>query len=50
VVAGTLRVATSFTLYVVVVLPAAGGLSPFAAMLHARSFWLVLGGSHRDPV
>lgn len=45
VVAGTLRMATSFTVYLLVVLPLAGGLGTFAAMFHQTSFWVVLGGA-----
>ena len=45
VVAGTLRMATSFVFYAAVVLPAAGGLHIFAASLSHTSFWLVAGAS-----
>jgi drug/metabolite transporter (DMT)-like permease len=41
VVAGTLRMVTSFALYLVIVLPLAGGLGVFAAAFGQKSFWLV---------
>jgi drug/metabolite transporter (DMT)-like permease len=45
VVAGTLRMATSFVLYVAVVLPLAGGLDVFAAAFTSTSFWVVAGAA-----
>lgn len=45
VVAGSLRMATSFTVYLGVVLPIVGGLGTFATAFHAASFWLVLAGA-----
>ena len=45
VVAGTLRMATSFVVYLVVVLPLAGGLGVFASRSAHASFWLVLGAA-----
>jgi drug/metabolite transporter (DMT)-like permease len=42
IVAGTLRMATSFVVYAVVVLPVAGGLRLFAAAFSRTSFLLVL--------
>ena len=45
VVAGTLRMAASFAVYLFVVLPLVGGLGTFAAAFGHRSFWLVLGGA-----
>jgi drug/metabolite transporter (DMT)-like permease len=41
VVAGTLRMATSFVLYIAVVLPLAGGLGVFAAAFGHTTFWVV---------
>ncbi|HEX5643179.1 MAG TPA: DMT family transporter [Thermoleophilia bacterium] len=45
VVAGTLRMATSFVVYLCVVLPLAGGLGVFAAAFGQTSFWIVLGAA-----
>ena len=45
VVAGTLRMATSFVVYAVVVLPLVGGLRVLGGALSHPSFWLVLGAS-----
>ena len=45
VVAGTLRMATSFVVYVAVVLPLVGGLGVFAAAFAGTSFWVILGAS-----
>ncbi len=45
VVAGTLRMATSAVIYLVVVLPLAGGLGVFAAAFRSTSLWLVLGAA-----
>jgi drug/metabolite transporter (DMT)-like permease len=45
VVAGTLRMATSAVVYLVVVLPLAGGLTVFAHAIGGASFWLVLGAA-----
>ena len=45
VVAGTLRMATSFVVYIGVVLPLAGGLGVFTAAFSAASFWVVLGAA-----
>ena len=45
VVAGTLRMATSFVVYATVVLPLAGGLRVLGGALSHPSFWLVLGAS-----
>ena len=42
VVAGTLRMATSAVVYLVVVLPLAGGLTVFASAIGGASFWLIL--------
>lgn len=42
VVAGTLRMATSAVVYLVVVLPLVGGLGVLGDALHGASFWLVL--------
>jgi drug/metabolite transporter (DMT)-like permease len=45
VVAGTLRMATSFVVYLVVVLPLAGGLGLFAEAFAHQSIWVVLGAA-----
>jgi drug/metabolite transporter (DMT)-like permease len=45
VVAGTLRMATSFVVYVAVVLPLAGGLGVFAAAFGQPSLWIVAGAA-----
>jgi drug/metabolite transporter (DMT)-like permease len=45
VVAGTLRMATSFVVYVAVVLPLAGGLGVFAAAFGHATFWVVAGAA-----
>ena len=45
VVAGTLRMATSAVVYLVVVLPLAGGLGVLGAALGGTSFWVVLGAA-----
>jgi drug/metabolite transporter (DMT)-like permease len=45
VVAGTLRMATSFLVYVCVVLPLVGGLGVFAAAFGQAGFWVVLGAA-----
>ena len=45
VVAGTLRMATSFVVYAAVVLPLAGGLRVLGGALSHPSFWLVVGAS-----
>ncbi len=45
VVAGTLRMATSFVVYAAVVLPLVGGLRVLGGALSHPSFWLVLGAS-----
>jgi drug/metabolite transporter (DMT)-like permease len=45
VVAGTLRMATSVLVYLVVVLPLVGGLRVLGGALAHPSFWLVLGAS-----
>jgi drug/metabolite transporter (DMT)-like permease len=45
VVAGTLRMATSFVVYVVVVLPLAGGFGVFAAAFGQTTFWVVAGAA-----
>jgi drug/metabolite transporter (DMT)-like permease len=45
VVAGTLRMMTSFVIYVCVVLPLVGGLGVFASAFHNASFWIVLGAA-----
>ena len=45
VVAGTLRMATSAVVYLVVVLPLAGGLTVFASAIGGASFWLILGAA-----
>ena len=42
VVAGTLRMTTSFVMYVCVVLPLAGAFGLFASAFGQRSFWLLL--------
>lgn len=45
VVAGTLRMATSVAVYVVVVLPLVGGLPVLASALGSTSLWVVLGAA-----
>jgi drug/metabolite transporter (DMT)-like permease len=45
VVAGTLRMTTSFLVYVLVVLPLVGGLGVFAAAFRGPSFWVVLAAA-----
>jgi len=45
VVAGTLRMATSATVYIAVVLPLVGGLGVLGSALGAASFWLLLGAA-----
>lgn len=45
VVAGTLRMATSAVVYLVVVLPLAGGLTVFGAALSGAGFWVVLAAA-----
>ena len=50
VVAGTLRMATSFVVYAAVVLPLAGGLGVFSSSLTHASFWLVFGASAAGAV
>jgi drug/metabolite transporter (DMT)-like permease len=45
VIAGTLRMATSAMVYLVVVLPLVGGLTVLASTLSSASFWLVLGAA-----
>lgn len=45
VVAGTLRMATSFVVYVCVVLPLVGGLGVLASAFGQTSFWIVLGAA-----
>lgn len=45
VVAGTLRMATSFVIYVCVVLPLVGGLRVITSALGHGSFWLVLAAA-----
>jgi drug/metabolite transporter (DMT)-like permease len=45
VVAGTLRMATSAVVYLVVVLPLVGGLTVFASAFGSASLWLVLGAA-----
>jgi drug/metabolite transporter (DMT)-like permease len=45
VVAGTLRMMTSFVIYVCVVLPLVGGLGVFASAFGSVSFWVVLGAA-----
>jgi drug/metabolite transporter (DMT)-like permease len=45
VVAGTLRMAVSFVVYVAVVLPLAGGLGVFAAAFGQTTFWVVAGAA-----
>jgi drug/metabolite transporter (DMT)-like permease len=45
VVAGTLRMATSFVVYVLVVLPLVGGLGVLTAALAGASFWVVIAAS-----
>ena len=44
-VAGTLRMATSFVVYIAVVLPLVGGLGVLTTTLAETSFWLVAGAS-----
>ena len=45
VVAGTLRMVTSFVVYVAVVLPLVGGLGVFAAAFGQTTFWVVAGAA-----
>jgi drug/metabolite transporter (DMT)-like permease len=45
VVAGTLRMATSAVVYLVVVLPLVGGLTVVTSAVGSASFWLVLGAA-----
>jgi drug/metabolite transporter (DMT)-like permease len=45
VVAGTLRMLTSFAVYLCAVLPLAGGLRVFAAAAGSASFWVVLAAA-----
>lgn len=45
IVAGTLRMTTSFVLYVCVVLPVAGAFGVFTAAFGQTSFWLVLAAA-----
>jgi drug/metabolite transporter (DMT)-like permease len=45
IVAGTLRMATSFLVYAAVVLPLAGGFGVFAAAFGQRTFWVVAGAA-----
>ena len=50
VVAGTLRMMTSFLIYLCVVLPLVGGLGVFASAFRDTSFWLVLGAAAAGAV
>ncbi len=45
VVAGTLRMATSVVVYLVVVLPLVGGLTVVTSAVSGASFWLILGAA-----